>query len=134
MHEWALAEATISAILKAVEERGAKKVTEVKVKIGKLQQVELEVLDFALKELAKRTPLKGTKFKLEWEEARFRCKACGLRWGLSDVGTLSKEELEAVHFVPELIHAFARCPRCKSPDFEIVGGRGIWLEYVKISR
>lgn len=115
------------------EKRGARRI-EVKIKVGELQQVELEVLDFALKELLKRAPLEEVKLKLEREKARFRCKICGLGWGLDEVVTLSKEELEAVHFVPELIHAFARCPRCKSPDFEIVRGRGVWLEYERISR
>ena len=33
--------------------------------------------------------------------------------------------------VPELAHIFVKCPRCKSPDFEVVKGRSIWIESVE---
>ena len=39
-------------------------------------------------------------------------------------------EREAIHFVPESAHAFLRCPACKSPDFEISKGRGVWVERI----
>ena len=44
---------------------------------------------------------------------------------------LNEEAREAVHFVPEIAHTFMKCPRCGSPDFEIVTGRGIWIESIK---
>jgi hydrogenase nickel incorporation protein HypA/HybF len=34
-------------------------------------------------------------------------------------------EAEAVHFIPELAHAFLQCPSCGSPDFEMLAGRGV---------
>ena len=55
MHEWALAEGVIQAASGSVEERGLEKVTEVVVRIGELQQIEHEILQFALEQL--RTPL-----------------------------------------------------------------------------
>jgi Zn finger protein HypA/HybF involved in hydrogenase expression len=39
--------------------------------------------------------------------------------------------MEAIHFIPELSHAFVRCPECGSPDFIILAGRGITLERVE---
>ena len=32
---------------------------------------------------------------------------------------------EAIHFIPELAHAFLECPSCQSPDFELLQGRGV---------
>ena len=135
MHEWALAEAMISTILNTAKEKGAKEIIEAKIKVGRLQQIEADVLNFAFRELVKKTPLEKTEIKLESEDARFKCGACGFEWNFSDVmNALDEDEHEAIHFVPDLAHAFVRCPRCDSPDFETLGGRGVWVEYVKISK
>jgi len=121
-------------MLAVAREKGAKKIIEAKIKLGKLQQVDADIITQALGELSRGTLLEKTKIMLEAEETRFRCLACGHVWNLeSSVGS-SEEESEAMHFVPDLAHAFIRCPRCRSPDFEITGGRGVWVEYIKISR
>ena len=44
---------------------------------------------------------------------KLKCKRCGHRW------IRRKDEL------PET------CPKCRSPDFKIIEGRGIWLEKIK---
>ena len=135
MHEWALAEAVISTILTVAEEKGAKEITEAEIKIGSLQQIEVDVLSLAFQELVKNTLLEKTEIKLKPEKAYLKCRVCGLGWDFSDaMGGLGGEESEAIHFVPDLVHAFIRCPRCGSPDFEVMGGRGVWIEYIKISK
>jgi hydrogenase nickel incorporation protein HypA/HybF len=45
--------------------------------------------------------------------------------------SLDEEAREAIHFLPEAAHAYIRCPKCGSPDFEILSGRGVWLESVR---
>ncbi len=135
MHEWALAEAVISTILNAAEEEGAKEIIEAKIRIGRLQQIEADVLAFAFRELVKNTPLEKTEIKLEPEEALFRCRVCGFEWDFSKVTKeLNEDEHEAIHFIPDLAHAFIRCPHCNSPDFETLRGRGVWIEYIKVSK
>ena len=135
VHEWALAEAVISTILNVAKEKSAKKITKAEIKIGTLQQIEVDVLTFAFRELVKNTPLEKTEIKLKPEEVYFKCRVCGVRWNFSNAtNALGREKSEAIHFVPDLVHAFIRCPRCGSPDFEVVGGRGIWVEYIKISK
>ena len=65
------------------------------------------------------------------EPATFRCRACGGAFLLRDaVGAEGDDEREAIHFVPELAHAFMTCPTCRSPDFEIVAGRGVAIEAI----
>jgi hydrogenase nickel incorporation protein HypA/HybF len=44
---------------------------------------------------------------------------------------MDKEVSEAIHFVPEMAHVYIKCPSCGSPDFEVVEGRGVWLQSIK---
>jgi len=71
-------------------------------------------------------------FKLEIEPAGFKCMNCSHEWLFSDVKkNLDDDETESIHFIPETAHVFLKCPNCKSPDFEIVKGRGIWVDSIE---
>jgi len=129
MHEWALAEAIISSVSQIAEKEGLKEVKEVKIKVGELQQVEIDILKFALSEL-KRAKFKNAKFSIEIVKAELQCRVCGQKWSFSR-NKLDAESSEAIHFVPETVHAYIKCPRCGSPDFEVLQGRGVWLESVR---
>ena len=130
MHEWALAEAVISTISRLAESEGLREIKEVKLKIGELQQIELEVFKFALTQLRDSSLLKNAKFNIEVVNAEIKCRNCGFEWSLENE-KIDKDAAEAIHFIPEVIHAFIRCPKCGSPDFEITGGRGVWIEDLK---
>lgn len=110
------------------EREKLRKVTEIKIKMGDLQQIETDILEFALSQI-KHGKLKEAKFIIESVPAKLKCKACGHTWTF-DGKKLDKESREAVHFVPEIAHTFIKCPKCGSPDFEILEGRGVWLESV----
>jgi len=129
MHEWALAEAVISAASQIAEKEGIKEVTEVKIKVGELQQIELDILQFAISGL-KTAKFKNTKFNVETAKAKLKCRVCRHRWSFKKE-KLDENTVEAIHFVPEIAHTFIKCPKCGSPDFEILQGRGIWLESIK---
>jgi len=129
MHEWALAEAVIATTVQIAEKEGLKKVTEVTIKIGELQQIERDILQFALSQL-KPAKLKNTKFRITQAKTQLKCRACGNTW-LFQNHKLDKNTTEAIHFIPEVAHAYIKCPKCNSPDFEITKGRGIWLENIK---
>ncbi len=129
MHEWALAEAVISTAQQIAEKEGLKQVTEVTVKVGELQQVERGIFRFALSQL-KPANFKGVKFRVSTAKTTLKCRVCGNVW-LFKNQKLDKETAEAIHFVPEVAHAYIKCPKCGSPDFEIAEGRGVWLETIK---
>ena len=129
MHEWALAEAVVLTASQIAEKEGLKEVTEVKIKIGELQQIELDIFEFALSQF-KNEKLKNTNFVLETVEAEFECLVCGHKWSFPK-GKLGEEEREDIHFVPEVAHAYIKCPKCGSSDFEIPQGRGVWIESIK---
>jgi hydrogenase nickel incorporation protein HypA/HybF len=129
MHEWALAEAVIAAALQIAKKERLREVKEVTVKVGELQQVERDILSFALSQL-KPASFKGAKFRILRAKTELKCRACGHAW-LFKKHQLDKSTAEAIHFVPEVAHTYIKCPKCGSPDFEITEGRGIWLENIK---
>ena len=125
MHEWALAEGVILTATRIAEEQGIKEITEVKVGIGELQQIEHEIFLFALEQL--RTPnMKEAKFTLEAIAGKLKCRVCGEEWEFSN-REMDEETSEAIHFVPEMAHVYVKCPSCESPDFEVLEGRGVIL-------
>ncbi|MCK4433252.1 MAG: hydrogenase nickel incorporation protein HypA [Methanomicrobia archaeon] len=132
MHEWALAEAVISTALEASKEKNVKEIRELRITMGELQQIDLEIFEFALNEIIKSHDiLKKTKIKIEIENAFFRCNVCGHEWKFTK-DKLSFEESESIHFIPEIVHTYLRCPQCSSPDFEVIKGRGVWLDSIEV--
>jgi hydrogenase nickel incorporation protein HypA/HybF len=129
MHEWALAEAIINAASEIAEKEKLSKITEVTVGIGELQTIEPDILRFALSQL-KTEKFKEAKFELGTEKARLKCRACRNKWVFSKEN-VDSSELEAIHFIPEIAHTYIKCPKCGSPDFEILEGRGVTLQTVK---
>jgi len=128
MHEWALAEAVVSTILKLAKEEGLKDVVGVKIKIGELQQIDREIFEFALSQFQS-SSLRNSKFNFETVKAKFKCRVCSHQWNF-EAENLEEDVSEAIHFIPEIAHSYMRCPKCESPDFEILAGRGVWLESI----
>ena len=134
MHEWALAEGVIATAIEATEKEGLTAIKKIVVKIGELQQIECEVFREALSSVipAGDTRMAATTIDLEIEPVRFECRPCRFRFTFDKVDAgLSEDESEAIHFIPELAHSFVSCPRCHSPDFEVIQGRGVWIESVE---
>jgi len=129
MHEWALAEAIITAAQQIAEKEKLREIREVTIKIGELQQVEREILRFAISQLKPAT-FKNAQFHITKAKTTLKCRVCGNTW-LFSKNKLDEDTAEAIHFVPEVAHAYIKCPKCGSPDFEITKGRGIWLENIK---
>ena len=80
--------------------------------------------------------VRDADFVFEVEEARFKCLSCGYSWGFSEVkrkineifcGSPDKECDNPIHYVPDLVNSFIRSPKCGSPDFEVVAGRGVYI-------
>ena len=130
MHEFALADAVVKAAMRAAREAGIDQVERVTVRVGELQQIEVDLFEFSLGQVlpANDPILTGVRFVVEAEPVVFGCRVCDRRFGTGDLGDEGDaESAEAMHFLPELAHAFVRCPGCGSPDFDIVAGRGVTL-------
>ncbi len=134
MHEWALAEGVVSTALKEAEKGQLKKIARIKVKIGELQQIDSELFRSLLEDVLRveDARVKEAKLEYETEEAILKCRVCGHEWPFSDSKKeLSEEDAELIHFIPEMAKVYLRCPQCKSPDFEVVKGRGVWVESIE---
>jgi hydrogenase nickel incorporation protein HypA/HybF len=125
MHEWALADAVIEATSSALGSRDPACLRGVTVTVGELQAIDHEVFSFALRTLQEERPFRSAVYRLETEPARFRCGSCAREWSLAEASSIDAQTREAIHFLPEVAHAFLRCPSCGSPDYRVESGRGV---------
>ena len=134
MHEWALAESILTAAVEVADKEGLKKIKEIYIGIGELQQIAMDAFEFALEEIINQhnKKLKGVKIKFKTEESNLICSNCGHEWKFGDMKKkLNEDESEAIHFIPEVAFVHTRCPKCGSPDFEITTGRGVSIAQIK---
>ena len=130
MHEWSLAEAVLKSSIKEAKKRNLKKLLEVKIVLGDLQGIEEEIVKFGLDSMKKGTMAEEADFIFIKEDAAFQCRNCQHTWNLKDTNINDETIKESIHFVPEVVHSFVRCPACGSPDFEVVKGRGIYIDEI----
>ena len=131
MHEWSLAQAVIYTAIEYRKENELKEISEIRIKLGELQQIDKGIFEFALKEIAQLEGIKSV-IKIEIEKAVLKCRVCGQKWKFGDaMKKLDGDKIEFIHFVPDIAHTYLRCSRCESPDFEIIKGRGVWVESIK---
>jgi hydrogenase nickel incorporation protein HypA/HybF len=134
MHEWALAEAVVAGAAKAAEKERLKEITGIVVVLGELQQIEVGIFEYALKEvlLPQSKLLSGAKIKIEIEVALLQCRVCREEWPFREaLRELGEDEAESIHFIPEVAQVYLRCPQCGSPDFEVTQGRGVRIESIR---
>lgn len=134
MHEWALAESVLTAAVEAADKEKMKKIKEITIGLGELQQIEQDIFEFALGEIIKeqKGKLQNTKIKIKTEESQLECNNCKHRWSYQDMKKkLKEDESESIHFIPEVALVHSRCPECGSPDFEIKTGRGVSILQIK---
>ncbi|MBU2530681.1 MAG: hydrogenase nickel incorporation protein HypA [Elusimicrobia bacterium] len=132
MHEWALADSVITSAVDYAKKEKLKKISLVNIAFGELQNVDKEIFLFAIEELIKTSNkvISSSKFKISDELAKFKCKVCSTEFTIKQVKK-TEEEAEYIHFIPEMAHTYLKCPKCKSPDFDIIAGRGVLIKSIK---
>ncbi|HOX22150.1 MAG TPA: hydrogenase nickel incorporation protein HypA [Elusimicrobiales bacterium] len=133
MHEWALVDSVVKAAASVAESERLKTIEEIVVVLGELQSIDRQGVDAIFEELKKNAPevLKNSRLVLETEKTLFKCRACGREFSESDAASLDATEKEAVHFLPEAARVYIKCPACKSPDFKLEKGRGIYVREIR---
>jgi len=137
MHEWALAESILSAALEEAQKGKLKVINEISVELGELQQIEQDIFEFALQEILQTQPkiLKNAKVTIKNVPSTLTCTSCEHKWTFNSMkSTISEDESEAIHFIPETFFVHTRCPKCGSPDFKITSGRGVTISSIKGKR
>ena len=77
MHETGVATEVLRIARASVADRGAGRVTAVRLAVGDLAAVEPELLAFAWEALVAGTPEEGAALEIDWRPARQVCAACG---------------------------------------------------------
>ena len=137
MHEWSLAEAVVDTSVNLARQSNFKNLSKVVIRIGELQQIEEDIFRFALNEILemKGNFAKNTKIEIIEEEVRLKCRVCGYEWEDDEIfDDLEENEKEAIHFLPETSHVYTSCPQCGSTDFEIIKGRGLYIDSISGDR
>ncbi len=131
VHEWALADALARYIVYRISGEGKKNVKRVIIRLGVLQSIDKEILGFALKEILESMGYQVKQIDFEDEEPVLKCRKCGYEWK-PNMNVFGETIREAIHFVPETIFSYYKCPHCGSRDFDIVKGRGIDVTLIEV--
>jgi Zn finger protein HypA/HybF involved in hydrogenase expression len=125
LHELSLVQGIVDAVQETAKE-GKGNVSSFTIKVGELSQFDIHLIRQLLVDLRKGTPLETAKVFVEQEKCRVRCLGCGKHWDFQQLaGSLSKDEKEMVHFLPELLSSCSKCPSCSSSYFDIEAGRSV---------
>lgn len=131
VHEWALADALARYIVYRIGGEGKKNIKRIIVRLGVLQSIDKEILGFALKEILESMGYRVKEIDFDDEEPVLKCRKCGYEWK-PDMNVFDETIREAIHFVPETIFSYYKCPRCGSRDFDIVKGRGVDVTLIEV--
>jgi len=139
VHEYSIAEGVVLSVKSLMREEGLSEVSEVTLSVGDLAQIDKEVLLELLKILSSEYGLGNVKYVIVSEETTFKCNYCGFSWGWSSVKDSILKDLcgdfiecdNPVHFIPDLINVFMKCPKCGSQDYNILTGYDVRLVSIK---
>ena len=109
MHELAIAESLVAAVL---ERTGERPVSVVRIQVGHLAGVVPDALSFCFELVVAGTPLEGSRLDIERPDGRASCRTCGDEFMLTDLILL--------------------CP-CGSADVEVLSGRELMLGSVEVA-
>lgn len=132
MHELVVASGIVDAVSNYAREEN-RRVASFTVSIGELAGFNKDLIEGLLRDLVKNSPLENAKILVRLERATVKCLTCSSVWGLNDlVESLSESEREMIHFLPELVSAFSKCPKCSSHDLQIESGRSVRVVGVEL--
>ena len=121
MHEFSVTSQIVQNVLAEAEKRGAKKVTEVHLTIGKLTFLGLEQVRFAYEVLTKDTIMEGSKLVIDEQEGTVKCSNCNYEGGF-------KYEDDPLYHVPV---PTLKCPKCSS-TVNITAGKECTIRNIKM--
>ncbi len=108
MHELAIAESVVSSVL---ERTGGRRVSVVRLRVGRLAGVVPDALTFCFGLAAAGTPLDGATLEIAEERGRAHCRTCDTDFELSDL--------------------FLLCD-CGSADVSLLSGRELSVTSVEV--
>lgn len=112
MHEMGIVASILEASFDAARKQGATRITEIKVSVGELTEIQEFALDFAFESLTPDTMADGATLVVKHIGARSRCASCGAEF---DHGRF------------EIV-----CPECSSFITELLTGKELTIDSIEI--
>lgn len=112
MRELSLTESVNNVILELCARSGWRRVRRIVLKVGGMRKVNPELLSFAFSTVSKGTVTEGADLSILSMPIVFRCRACG-----------KDSDSESTAFL---------CPRCGSPDVELLSGLELSIESMEV--
>ena len=112
MHEQSIVQSLLSVALDNAEKAKARKILSIHLVVGDYTGVEEDAVDFFFGFLSKDTIAAGARIQYTHVPGQLRCRDCDILF------PLQKRDY--------------RCPKCEGRRVEIVGGRELYIEDMKI--
>lgn len=112
MHEMAIAQGILDIVLKTAAENKAKKVTGIKLLIGKMTQIEPESLAFGFEALSMGSIAEGANLDITIVPLVGKCNSCDQQFSVEKYCFL--------------------CPHCNSASVVVVSGRELAVDYLEV--
>ena len=112
MHELAITEGIMEAAVPAALENGAKKILEIRLKVGMMSGVIPSCVKEYFEMLSKDTIAEGAEIVVDYIPVSIECRSCGYK-GETD-------------------RSLRGCPQCKSTDIRITGGSEYYVDSLKV--
>jgi len=132
VHEASIAYNIIQIAIKVATENKAKKINRITIVVGELNFLDLEALKFAFEVLVENTMAEKAELGIKLVPAKFKCLKCGEEWEFSS-SKIMNNAVNKIHFTPELIVDYLKCPRCNSNEFEIINGKELYVENIEVT-
>ncbi len=112
MHELAITEGIMQAAIPEAEKAGAKRILEIRLKIGELSGVFPEYIQEYFSIVSKGTIAEDAKLIINRIPISISCRSCGYN------GVIERKKI--------------RCPDCGGTDFKIVSGREYYVDSLEV--
>ncbi|HBE72618.1 MAG TPA: hydrogenase maturation nickel metallochaperone HypA [candidate division Zixibacteria bacterium] len=112
MHELAITQSLLKIALDKADEAGAGRIRTITLMIGRLSGYVPEAVQANFEILSPGTPAEGAELRIEWMPVSCRCRDCGREY---------QAEVDDL-----------RCPGCRTPRFEVTGGREMYIESMEV--
>jgi hydrogenase nickel incorporation protein HypA/HybF len=112
MHEYSIVQALLESCEREARKAGAEKVTAIRVKVGRLSNIEPALLSSAFEFFSEDSFCNGARLEIIKQNVVIECAECG-----------AKTELSELNFC---------CPNCKSEDIKLIDGEDIILMSLEI--
>ena len=123
MHEFAMAERILKAVLDTAESKKASKILKINLEVGELTFLSHEQLRFCIQVLSKGTLAEDSEVAIAATRVHIQCSKCGYTGPVEYLG----EEIHSMVPIPILT-----CTRCGSTEADVTGGNECTVKSIRV--